>query len=225
MATNMTDSKRKKYGNLQVEPGGQYAERPGKRVSISTPLIHDLDRRMHEAFVAVEGKDGTVPSRGVYDIRCHAQHPARVLGRRCIEMREAGAPVEQAVAVFEAGVAWVREVLLRHASQPRTRRVKTLTPDPAAPIKVPSPLYGYRIATVGDLPAMANLPIGARATLLDTSTHRLRYAVVRSWSGEGVNLDDDIHLSTVDDDLEQLGSGQPVTDGSRYWLLIEEAGR
>lgn len=31
---------------------------------------------MQEAFVAVEGADGTVPSRGIYDIRCHARGDA-----------------------------------------------------------------------------------------------------------------------------------------------------
>jgi hypothetical protein len=84
MTNNMKPSTEKKNGILRIERGGLYAKRPS-RVIVTGPLMHELDRRIHEVFITVTDAEGRVPSRGIYDIRCGAQHPARVIGRRCIE--------------------------------------------------------------------------------------------------------------------------------------------
>jgi hypothetical protein len=111
----MKPSTEKKYGSLRLERGGKYAKRPNRTVT-NGPLMHELDRRIHDVFVTVHDAGGKVPSRGIYDIRCGAQHPARVIGRRCIEMRQAGADVDQVAAVFAAGEQWVREILFAEPS-------------------------------------------------------------------------------------------------------------
>ena len=60
-----------------------------------TTLEFELEREMHAVFCAMEGEDGTVPSRGVQDIRQHSQHPWRVLARRLREAHAAGVPKHQ----------------------------------------------------------------------------------------------------------------------------------
>lgn len=55
-----------------------------------------LDREMHAAFTQVEGRDGTVPSEAIYDIRRWRQYPWRKLGKRIVEMHAAGTTIDQA---------------------------------------------------------------------------------------------------------------------------------
>lgn len=55
----------------------------------------ELDREMHAAFVQLEGKDGTVPSEAIYEVRRFRQKPWAYLARRISEAREADAPIEQ----------------------------------------------------------------------------------------------------------------------------------
>lgn len=94
--------------------------------------------------------------------------------------------------------------------------------DPTEVIRVPAAPYGYRMGTIEDA---GPFQAGRAVSLLDAIAQRVHHGVVRSWSGEGLNIDEDIHLTVVDDDLEVLPDTAPVTDGKRYWLLVPEDGR
>jgi hypothetical protein len=48
----MKPSTEKKNGILRLERGGRYAKRPD-RARITGPLMHELDRRIHEVFITV----------------------------------------------------------------------------------------------------------------------------------------------------------------------------
>lgn len=81
------------------------------RCRSTIPSFRSWDRRVQDAAVMIVGADGTVPSDGFYKIREADQHPARILGRRCVEAKAKGSPREQVEAMWLAGVEWVRNDL------------------------------------------------------------------------------------------------------------------
>ncbi len=108
------------------------------------------------------------------------------------------------------------EAILAEQAAAEARVVREGAPDPAR-VVVPAVSYGHRIGTVADL---AGVTTGARVSLWDGEAQRIHYSTVRSFTGEHVNIDASIRLSIVDDQLEPLGDGMPVTDGRRYWLIV-----
>jgi hypothetical protein len=107
----MTTTAAGKYGKLQLERGGQYAKpRARRRVEVTGPEFWKLDVDMHAAFAAMAGADGTVPSRGVQEIREKRQWPWRVLARRSREGRDAGVPLRQALGPVHAYEQWLRDL-------------------------------------------------------------------------------------------------------------------
>lgn len=110
MGTNMNPNDTTKKRIFQLERGDLYGQRPNK-VPVHDPVIQKLDRRVQDAAVMIVGADGTVPSAGIYKIREADQHPARILGRRCVEAKAKGSPREQVEAMWLAGVEWVRQDL------------------------------------------------------------------------------------------------------------------
>lgn len=70
----------------------------------------ELDREMKDAFVAMYGEDGSVPSEAIYDIRRGRQAPWRVLARRIREARAMGVPKEQVHAVVHVLEGYVESV-------------------------------------------------------------------------------------------------------------------
>lgn len=109
----MEDVEGRKYG-FRVVRGGRYAK--GLTVGAG-PDVHRLDHDMQAAFAALEAVDGTVPSRGVQEIREHRQRPWRVLARRFRECREAGVPFDQAVGIVRALERWVGAIYGHSASR------------------------------------------------------------------------------------------------------------
>lgn len=99
----------RKKGNFAIVRGGLYARRPGRRTR--TAEEWRLDRELMSAFAAIHGEDGTVPSKGIYHIREGVQHPWRVLARRFIEARQAGAPKDQLKAVLNVMALWIDDTL------------------------------------------------------------------------------------------------------------------
>lgn len=99
-----------KNGNLlHVVRGGLYASRP-VRVTAKTVADWRLDEEMATAFAGITGENGTVPSKGIYDIRDRSQHPWRVLARRFKEARAAKAELDQALAPVRVLETWVRNL-------------------------------------------------------------------------------------------------------------------
>lgn len=114
----MSADDRKKYVKPQVKrlrvERGRYARKAAMSL---TTLELELEREMHTAFCAMTTEEGSVPSRGVQDIRQHSQHPWRVLARRLREAHAAGVHKQQlhnVVRVFEHYVD--------RLGQPRTRK-------------------------------------------------------------------------------------------------------
>lgn len=107
MDAKMMDMNSKKYGNLRLERGTLYAQRP-RGAQVATDWR--LDREMASAFAAIHGQDGAVPSRGIYDIREGYQHPWRTLARRIREARAKNAPKEQVIGVLRVFEVWIDEL-------------------------------------------------------------------------------------------------------------------
>ena len=110
---NMQNDEQHKRGNLAVVRGGQY----GKRVSgrrTRTAEEFRLDRLMQEAFAAIYGESGTVPSKGIYDVREGHRQPWRTLARRIREAHANGAPLQSVRAPLLTFLKWVERDLYRH---------------------------------------------------------------------------------------------------------------
>lgn len=106
--SNMDGDGEDKYGIIR---GGQYAKRAiARKVEVSGPEFWKLDTDMQAAFTALEGSDGTVPSRGVYEIRAHRQRPWRVLARRIREARDAGVPKHRVIGVVRTLEMWIMDL-------------------------------------------------------------------------------------------------------------------
>lgn len=93
----MATTPRRKQGNfgtLEVVPGGQYAQRRnrGRAAMGFTTTEFNLDRDMRTLFAALEGEDGTVPSRSIQAVREGERHPWRMMARRFREARRANVP-------------------------------------------------------------------------------------------------------------------------------------
>lgn len=97
-----------KYRNFEVVRGGLSplrGRRRGRRMRTAAEIV--LDHELRTAFVAIEGRAGTVPSEGIQKIREGEQHPWRVLARRLVEAHAAGASHAQVRRVAVALVGWV----------------------------------------------------------------------------------------------------------------------
>lgn len=86
----------------------------GPRMRRSTEIR--LDRRVQSAFARLEGRDGNVPSKGVYKIRAGEQNPLRVLARRLVEAREAGVSPERILEIVDEVRSWAESDLLKRAA-------------------------------------------------------------------------------------------------------------
>lgn len=96
-----------KYGFLKIEPGGKAIRRPRARTAAEI----QLDDRMRSAFVRCVGRRGTVPSRGVQEIREGRQTPWRANARRVIEMLADGVPVPDIkIAVALEMADWIDDL-------------------------------------------------------------------------------------------------------------------
>lgn len=87
--------------------GGRYASRPMRSFTTSE---FRLEREMVSAFAAIHGEDGTVPSKGIYNIRSLDHKPWRTLARRLLEARAKNAPKEQVKGVLNVFSLWVDEL-------------------------------------------------------------------------------------------------------------------
>jgi hypothetical protein len=78
--------------------GGKYAQLR------ETPAAadYDLDQLMLDAFIGLQGADGTVPSEGIADVRRLRQRPWRYLGRRIREARSQEVPKESVKQIARA---------------------------------------------------------------------------------------------------------------------------
>jgi hypothetical protein len=86
----------RKYGSMELLQGG--AVRPRYRALVVTTFTtadFDLDSDMKDLFVAMEGEDGSVPSRAIQEIREGRQRPWRYLARRGCEAINAGTPLSR----------------------------------------------------------------------------------------------------------------------------------
>lgn len=90
------------YGKFEVVRGDLYAKRiPPNRQPVTssfTTAEFDLDRDMMGLFAALEGEDGTVPSRGIQEVREGRQRPWRYIAKRFAEALDAGVSVP---AIYE----------------------------------------------------------------------------------------------------------------------------
>lgn len=109
MTSNNDDTERNNRGNLAVVRGGQY----GKGRITLTKAEHRLDQQMQEAFAAIYGEAGTVPSRGIYDVREGVRQPWRTLARRIREAHAKGAPMESVKAPLLTFLRWIERDLYR----------------------------------------------------------------------------------------------------------------
>jgi hypothetical protein len=109
MEPNMDAQDRNKYVQpLTLERGGKVLRRPRAR----TPAEIALDERMRLAYIRCLGRRGTVPSRGVQEIRQGRQAPWRAPARRVIEMLDAGVPVPDIkLAVALELAAWIDDLV------------------------------------------------------------------------------------------------------------------
>lgn len=105
---------------LRLERGDLYGK-PRKferRAAMAfTTAEFDLDRVMHDAFCALEGEDGTVPSRGIQEIRQHRQRPWRFMGRRLREAVNAGATEAQLHEVVHVLHQYVTRLYAKRAKR------------------------------------------------------------------------------------------------------------
>lgn len=107
------------FGNLRLERGGQYAKRPARSMRMMTTGEWRLDEEMAAAFAAIESENGTVPSRGIQEIRERRQHPWRVLARRFIEARRSGADRDSVKAPLRVLELWIDDTLFNDATPNR----------------------------------------------------------------------------------------------------------
>jgi hypothetical protein len=86
-----------KNGNLTVERGGLYGRPRHYRqpAPMVTAVDFQLDREMQTVFAALHAEDGTVPSRGIQEIREGRQWPWRMIARRFREAAVANVPESQ----------------------------------------------------------------------------------------------------------------------------------
>lgn len=110
----MPEDEREKF---RIVKGGRYGKPRRSRPRTTAEFI--LDRELHDAFIAIRGADGTVPSNGVYEIRQKDQHPWRILAKRFRECRDAGVPKEQVLGVLRVFAAWVEKDLYREGPSPQ----------------------------------------------------------------------------------------------------------
>lgn len=101
--------------NFRIIRGGLYGtrQRPKRRrVKVRGPRaeLFRLDARKHLAYLRVGDDNGHVPSEGIQKVREGKTHPWRVEGRRFLEMRQAGVPLEDAVAVAMETVFWLMDI-------------------------------------------------------------------------------------------------------------------
>ena len=99
----------RKKGILTLEDGG-LAQRRRFAGSRTVPADTWLEREMVSAFAAIHGEDGTVPSKGIYNIRSLDHRPWRALAKRLSEAKEAGAPREQVEGVLKVFAVWLDEL-------------------------------------------------------------------------------------------------------------------
>ena len=95
--------------NLRLVPGGLYGRKKRRLVKVSgfrSELLL-LDNRKHLSYLRIADRDGDVPSEGIQNVREGKTHPWRVEGRRYLEMKAAGVPVEDAVTVAMDTVYWL----------------------------------------------------------------------------------------------------------------------
>lgn len=105
----MDDSQRNNRRNLSLIRGGQYGK---GRITRTTEELR-LDRQMQEAFAAIYGEAGTVPSRGIYDVREGRRQPWRTLARRIREAHAQGAPIQSVREPLLTFLRWVERDLYR----------------------------------------------------------------------------------------------------------------
>src|SRR4051812_30543892 len=98
--------------NFRILPGGLYGTKPRIRrrrlkvVGHSAELFR-LDARKRLAYLRLVDSHGSVPTEGIQKVREGITNPWRVEGRRYLEMKAAGVPVEDAIAVAMETVMWL----------------------------------------------------------------------------------------------------------------------
>lgn len=105
----MSSSNEEIRRNLSVVKGGQYGKARGMIERTAEEL--QLDRDMQEAFAAIYGEAGSVPSQGIYDIREGRRHPWRTLARRAKEAKRKGAPLATVREPFLTFLRWIERDL------------------------------------------------------------------------------------------------------------------
>ena len=105
----MTADGERKNGKLALVRGGLYGRARAfnrQPVPADMPADFQLDREMRTVFAALHAEDGTVPSRGVQEIREGRQWPWRVIARRFREARLANVPESQLDEVIAVLVSY-----------------------------------------------------------------------------------------------------------------------
>jgi hypothetical protein len=95
----MATTPNEKYGQFSVVRGGRYGR---QALRTRTTGEFRLDDAMHTAFCQLTTLAGTVPSRGVQEVRERKQFPWRILARRIVEARMQEVPKERVRAVIHA---------------------------------------------------------------------------------------------------------------------------
>jgi hypothetical protein len=103
---NANDSQ--KYGQFSLDRGGQPR---GRSIRVRTAAEIALDERIRQQFLRCLTPKGSVPSRGVQEIREGRQAPWRANARRVLEMRDSGVATEAIkAAVVQEMEKWIDEV-------------------------------------------------------------------------------------------------------------------
>lgn len=98
--------------NFRILRGGLYGtkqrlrRRQLKVVGLRAELFR-LDARKRLAYLRLVDANGSVPTEGIQKVREGITNPWRVEGRRYLEMKAAGVPIEDAVAVAMETVFWL----------------------------------------------------------------------------------------------------------------------
>jgi hypothetical protein len=102
----MCEDAANKYG-LKVIGGGVDRRMIRRRSPVGARELLDLDTRMRTAFrLYAVAPNGNVVSRSVQEVLEGRQRPWSCLGRRAIEMQEAGTPSENFDRLLDELKAW-----------------------------------------------------------------------------------------------------------------------
>lgn len=112
------DTQQVRKCGFRLHRGGRYARFRSAKVQITGPELWQLDADMQAAFASLEDATGHVPSRGVQAIREKHHRPWRVLGRRLRELRNAGVPEAQSLALIATLAEWVHGLYRKGGERP-----------------------------------------------------------------------------------------------------------